>query len=319
MMRLLALLSSVLLWAGSPAALGDTEGAVHLLERMSLAVNTSSYIGEFTLERDGRLERLRIIHRVRDGEVSEKLVSITEPGRQLTRIGDEVTVYLPDAGLAVAEHRPGRASLLGMLPRGGRDLTSWYDIVLEGLLPELNGRPAAVISGRPRDGYRFGQRLWIDEQTALPVRMEVLDEGGAVIERMRFSHLELHRRIPDDRLQPQGAGSGLKWVRHRDRPGATSGWTIDGAPPGFELMAVHTKDLRDIPSPVTQMVWSDGLATASVFIHSAPSGVAATGAGRAGAASTFTAQVAGHQVTAVGEVPMATLRKLVSGARPSRR
>lgn len=319
MMRLAALLPLVMLWMGSPAAFGETQGAVHLLERMSLAVNTSSYIGEFTLERDGRQERLRIIHRVRDGEVSEKLVSVTEPGRQLTRIGDEVTVYLPDAGLAVVEHRPGRASLLGMLPRGGRDLTSWYDIVLEGRLPELNGRPAAVISVRPRDGFRFGQRLWIDEQTALPVRMELLDNGGAVIERMRFAQLELHSRIPDDRLQPEAAGSGLKWMRHRDRPGAAAGWTIVGAPPGFKLMAVHTKELRDIPSPVTQMVWSDGLATASVFIQSAPPGLTATGAGRAGAASTFTAQVAGHQVTAVGEVPMATLRKLVSGARPSPR
>lgn len=319
MMRLAVLVPVVVLWAASPAAWGESQGAVHLLERMSLAVNTSSYIGEFTLERDGRQERLRIIHRVRDGEVSEKLVSVSEPGRQLTRIGDEVTVYLPDAGLAVVEHRPGRASLLGMLPRGGRDLTSWYDIVLEGLLPELNGRPAAVISVRPRDGYRFGQRLWIDEQTALPVRMELLDDGGAVIERMRFSHLELRRRIPDDRLQPELAGPGLKWMRHRDRSGVASDWTIDGVPPGFELMAVHTKDLRDIPSPVTQMVWSDGLATASVFIHSVPPGVSATGAGRAGAASTFTAQVAGHQVTAVGEVPMATLRKLVAGARPARR
>lgn len=319
MMRLAVLVPVVVLWAASPAALGESQGAVHLLERMSLAVNTSSYIGEFTLERDGRQERLRIIHRVRDGEVSEKLVSVSEPGRQLTRIGDEVTVYLPDAGLAVVEHRPGRASLLGMLPRGGRDLTSWYDIILEGLLPELNGRPAAVISVRPRDGYRFGQRLWIDEQTALPVRMELLDDGGAVIERMRFSHLELRRRIPDDRLQPELAGPGLKWMRHRDRSGVASDWTIDGVPPGFELMAVHTKDLRDIPSPVTQMVWSDGLATASVFIHSVPPGVSATGAGRAGAASTFTAQVAGHQVTAVGEVPMATLRKLVAGARPARR
>lgn len=313
-----ALVPLVLLLASSPTARGEARGAVHLLERMSLAVNTSSYIGEFTLERDGRQEKMRIIHRVREGEVSEKLVSITEPGRQLTRIGDEVTVYLPDAGLAVVEHRPGRASLLGMLPRGGRDLSSWYDIELDGRLPELNGRPAAVVSVRPRDAYRFGQRLWIDEQTGLPVRMEVLDASGAVIERMRFSNLELHRKIPDDRLQPEGAGRELRWMRQRDRPGSTVGWTVEGAPPGFELTAVHTKDLKDIPSPVTQMVWSDGLATASVFIHASTPGRSASGAGRAGAASTFTAEVAGHQVTAVGEVPMATLRKLVAGARPSR-
>jgi sigma-E factor negative regulatory protein RseB len=135
---------------------------------------------------------------------------------------------------------------------------------------------------------------------------------------MRFSRLELHRRIPDDRLQPENAGRGLKWVRHRDRPGTAAGWTIDRAPPGFELMAVHTKDLKEIPAPVTQMVWSDGLATASVFIHAAPPGGPAAGVGRAGTAATFTARVAGHQVTAVGEVPLATLRMLVSGARPSR-
>jgi sigma-E factor negative regulatory protein RseB len=284
------------------------------LERMTRTLATASYVGEFQLQGHGYSQQMRIVHCVRDGRVSERLVSLSGPGRELVRDGDEVTAYLPDKQLAVIERRPARDGLLDGLPRYGAELERWYDVRLEARTPELNGRPAAVVMVQPRDGYRFGHRLWIDEATGMPVRTELLDSAGAVVERLRFTQLELRDNIPESSLQPGVDKSRFHWVRQAAHTtGESAGWAVRQPPPGFRLSASSIRDIAGVPAPVSQLVLSDGLASVSVFIHAPVAGQQPSrGAGRAGAASTFSDVVAGQQVTAVGEVPPQTLQVIVS-------
>ena len=307
-----ALALATCLAAAAPAHATD-EGR-DWLERMSRALTTSSYVGEFNLEGQGYAERMRIVHCVRDGSVSERLVSLSGPGRELITKGDEVTAYLPDKRIAVIERRPGKGGLLGALPRADSQIEQWYEVRLDDRLPELNGRPAAVVSVRPRDGYRFGHRLWIDEATGMPVRTELVDGAGNVVERLRFTHLEIRADIPDSSLQPGVDPAQFRWVRQAAYPEeAGAAWQVRQPPPGFRLSASSVKDIVGMPSPVNQLVLSDGLASVSVFIHAPAAGrQPPQGVGHAGAASTFSTVVAGQQVTAVGEVPPETLKAIVS-------
>jgi sigma-E factor negative regulatory protein RseB len=298
----------------APAVHAADDGAAWL-ERMSHTLASASYVGEFQLDGDGYSQSMRIVHRVSDGRVSERLVSLSGPARELVRDGDEVTAYLPDKRLAVIERRPDRDGLLSVLPRYGAELARWYAVQLEARTPELNGRPAAVVTVRPRDGYRFGHRLWIDEATGMPVRTELLDPSGTVVERLRFTQLELRDNIPESSLQPGIDKSQFRWVRQAAQAsGEATVWAIRQPPPGFRLSASSVREIAGVPSPVSQLVLSDGLASVSVFIHSPVAGQqVARGGGRAGAASTFSDVVAGQQVTAVGEVPAQTLQVIVSG------
>ena len=305
-----AFLAACLATAGTAHA---EDEARDWLERMSHALTTASYDGEFQLEGRGYSERMQIIHCVRDGAVSERLVSLSGQGRELIRKGDEVTAYLPDKQIAVIERRPGKDGLLGALPRVDRQIEQWYEVRLQGRVPELNGRPAAVVEVRPRDGYRFGHRLWIDEATGMPVRTELLDASGGVVERLRFTRLEIRNDIPDSSLKPNVDPTRFRWVRQAEHPPAGAvAWKVREPPPGFRLSASSVKDIVGVPSPVNQLVLSDGLASVSVFIHATAAGQKpAEGAGRAGSASTFSTVVEGQQVTAVGEVPPQTLKAIV--------
>jgi sigma-E factor negative regulatory protein RseB len=308
--RAAAAFLATLLLAGAAQAADD---ARDWLDRMSHALNTSSYVGEFRLDRHGYSERMQIVHCVRDGAVSERLVSLSGPGRELIRKGDEVTAFLPDKQIAVIERRPGKEGLLGTLPRLDGKVEQWYELRLEGSVPELNGRPAAVVSVRPRDGFRFGHRLWIDEETGMPVRTELLDADGGVVERLRFTRLEIRDDIPEASLRPGVDPAKFRWVRQAEHPPTTAvAWQVRQAPPGFRLSASTVRDIVGLPSPVDQLVLSDGLASVSVFIHApAPGRRPPQGAGRAGSASTFSSVVDGQQVTAVGEVPPQTLEAIV--------
>lgn len=309
-----AALALALLAAAAPSA-GAADDGRAWLERMSETLATASYSGEFRLEGQGYSERMLILHRVRDGRVSERLVSLSGNRREMIRDGDEITVYLPDRRVAIIERRPDRGGLLGKLPQAGADLEKWYEVRLEGRAPELNGRPAALIQVRPRDGFRFGHRIWVDEATAMPVRTEISDAAGRVIERLRFTRLELRRDITEAELQPGVDRSDFHWVRQAGRPPAQApAWSVPQPPPGFRISASAVQDMIGVPTPVNQLVLSDGLASVSVFIHAtAPGQAPATGSSRAGTASSFSAVVQGHQVTAVGEVPPGTLKAIVSG------
>lgn len=308
-------LMSVALFVALPAAADEGQD---WLDRMAAALAGTSYAGEFVCESAGRAERLRIVHRVRDGAVAERLVSLTGNGRELIRDGDEVVVYLPDQKLAIIERRPAGSDLMGALPQFGGEFGPWYEVSYIGREAALLG-PAAVVVVRPRDGYRFGYRLWIDEAIRMPVRSELSDAAGRVIERVRFTRLELDDAIADAAFEPDLDRSKLRWVRQAPQTmGIAPAWHAAQMPPGFRLSVSGLQTMAGTSAPVSHLVFSDGLASVSVFIATpAPGAVPVTGSGRSGVASAFSTIVQGHQVTVVGEVPPDTLKYIATGLTPA--
>jgi sigma-E factor negative regulatory protein RseB len=294
------------------------ESGQEWLARMGAALNNASYVGEFVSESAGRTERLSITHRVRDGVVSERLVSLTGHGRELVRENDEVVVYLPDQKLAIIERRPGRSDLMGSLPQFEGRMASWYKVDWVGRETLDDFGPTAVVAVRPLDGYRFGYRLWIDVDSHMPVRSDLSDGSGRVIERLRFTKLRFDDDIPDSAFEPALDRRKLRWVRQSPQTDDEApAWKAAQVPPGFRLSVSGMQALAGNGAPANHLVYSDGLATVSVFIQATVAGKPpAQGTSRSGVASAYTTVIAGHQVTAVGEVPPRTLKYIATGLRP---
>jgi len=92
------------------------------LEKMNHALATRNYDGTFFHLSEGRVETMRIVHRVRAGRVTERLVSLDGSGREFVRNNDELTCYLPDQHTVLVEPRQDRGPFLGSLPRFGADV-----------------------------------------------------------------------------------------------------------------------------------------------------------------------------------------------------
>ncbi len=304
-----------LAFATTPAS---AESGQEWLARMATALNNTSYVGEFISESAGRSEQLAITHRVRNGIVSERLVSLSGNGRELVRENDEVVVYLPDQRLAIIERRSGRSDLMGALPQFEGRMESWYKIDYVGREATIFG-PTAVVAVRPLDDFRFGYRLWIDVDSHMPVRSDLLDGANRVIERLRFTKLEFDDDIPDSAFEPALDRSKLRWVRQSPQADEDApAWRAARVPPGFRLSVSGMQAVAGAGAPVNHLVYSDGLASISVFIHApAPDKPPLRGSGRSGVASAFSTVVDGHQVTVVGEVPPSTLKFIATGLRPS--
>src|SRR5215472_7366105 len=85
---------------------------IEWLHRMDQALTTRNYDGTFSHWQGGRVEMLRIIHRMQDGTVSERLASLDGSGREFIRTGANVTCYLPDRRTVLVEQRPTEESLV---------------------------------------------------------------------------------------------------------------------------------------------------------------------------------------------------------------
>src|ERR1700732_3757921 len=81
------------------------QAPAHWLERMNRALTTRNYDGTFSHWHGGHVEMLRIIHRVQDGTVSERLASLDGSGREFIRAGASLSCYLPDKRTVLVAQR----------------------------------------------------------------------------------------------------------------------------------------------------------------------------------------------------------------------
>ena len=324
------------------------------LEKMNHALATRNYDGTFFHLSEGRVETMRIVHRVRGGRVTERLQSLDGSGREFVRNNDELTCYLPDQHTVLVETRQEHGPFLGSLPQFGAAVNDYY--LIESL-PNAHvlGRTARVIAVNPKDQFRFGYRLWLDEKTAMPLKTQLCDSRGQVIEQIFFARLDMPENIADSELQPAVRTDGMHWVRQglsRDSASAAlSAYRASELPPGFHLTVQGAQTLGGASVPASHLVYSDGLATVSVFIeaernppppaagvvppngspngavNAAPNGSSSgspngaaqdapmQGLARVGSGFAFSTVVQGHQVTAVGEVPAQTVEFIAHSVR----
>jgi len=314
-MRHRAALVVSLLAVAAPLAHAAPQSGDEWLRRMSNALATLNYDGLFTHSTRRQSETMRIVHRVEDGRSLERLVTLDGSGREIVRTPEEVHFYMPDRGVVMVEPRSDEGSLIKALPAPGPQLDASYTLEV-GQGGRLLGRDVRVLHVMPRDVYRFGYRLWLDEETAMPLRSEVVDPGGQTVEDVHFSKLEIRERIALRELEPAVNATGFKWVRapRRAAPVVQAGeWRPRKVPPGFRLVATRMQVLPGVPMPVHHLIFSDGVASVSVFIEPVPAtGPAPPEAATVGSANAFSTQVGDRVVTAVGEVPAATVRDIAT-------
>ncbi len=294
-----------------------------LLHRMNEALAQRNYIGTLRHDRNGRSETLRIIHRVRDGEVAERIVPLDGSRREFIRRGRELFCFLPDHGIVLVERRPRAGGMLSTLPQLDARSGQAYELQAVKRVRQ-QGRIAHLVSLVPRDGFRYGYRVWIDDRTAMPIKTELRDAGGQVIEETSFTELTLPANIPDSAFQPSVSTANLRWYRSAPVPVVAAArppspvWVASQLPPGFRLTQSSRQNLPGAEGEVEHLVFSDGFASVSVFIGSPappPVRVPGVGTGLTGGSTTYVTRVEGRPLTVVGEVPLRTARFIAAQVR----
>jgi len=311
---ILAVLMAV--WSGVLA--GEQTAGKAWLDRMSRAVQSLNYQGTFIYSHKGELETMFIVHRVDTHGEKERLVSLSGSPREILRENDKVTCFFADDRSVVVDER-----LAGLFPSLGRQFEKVgnnYQFVMLGT-DRVAGLDARVLDIRPSDGYRYGYRLWLEEKSGMLLRSELLDESELPIEQMMFTSIIIGGHIPDNALKAATSAEGFTWFRDEPDPAATPehiGWIVKNLPNGFEMTGYSREKLPGRESRVSHMVFSDGLASVSVYVEPVSEEEAPGGYSRIGGLSLYSVTDGERQVTVVGEVPQATVESMGRSVQPIR-
>ena len=311
--------SSTAATAGGAIATSSTAISVgQILQQAANAAATLNYTGTITYQRRGAAETSRIVHLFENGVEMERITSLDGPPFEVVRINEELTCYIPDARVMRIEPRTGRQGFPSLLPRQMTTLSQHFSVKkLE--IERVAGQDAQVWLFEPNDEFRFWHKLWTELKTGLWLRGRVLDERGTVMEEITFSEIQIGGKVSREQVKPTLAASIPNWRIDRALPLSAqkvdTGWIARALPAGF--VKVRETFMRALPGrtdPVSQLVYSDGLSSVSVYAAPLLSGeAAAVGASVQGSHQVFSRQSSDQLITAFGEARPATVKAIANG------
>lgn len=291
------------------APLHAAVGAADWLARIEPALRGLDYQGTLVHVAGGRVETVRLFHR-RDGDRErERLVALGGSPREVVRDGRRVMCLGGgDGPLAFEVTAHGGWSPALALSAAG-DLPG-YRVRLAGS-DRVAGHAAQRIDILATDRWRYGYRLWLERRTGLPLRVDLVDERGEAVEQVAFTDLAIGQRPRDEDLEPSSAKGLVPVVpvAGQRADAGTPDWRVPAPPPGFVLRSSR----RDESG--LQLLYSDGLASVSVYIERADPSLRAASATRQGAVHAKAFHSAGWHVLAIGKVPAETVAHLARTVR----
>jgi len=304
------------MFVAAPALCASTDPG-DWLNRMGAAVQSASYEGTVIRLQNGKAEALKVVRTVEDGVIREKVIAQEGNGLEIIRNGNEVHCILPDRKSVLIEEWNDQSTLFSTLPSSEVRFGNEYDvsIVRE---DRVAGRQTVLLAIRPHDGFRYGHRIWLDTETGFPLQTQLIDGDGAAIEQVKFADIRLNEEIHASALAPTYSTENFRWFNQPSRHASgdvDSNWASSDLPPGFRAVSAHEEEMPGREGSVTHLLFSDGLASVSVFIAEARESDA-QGSSNVGASNSFSVVIGDHHVTAVGEVPTLTVEHIAASMSP---
>lgn len=289
MRRVWKVLGAALLLGVSLSSSAESLEAGAWMDALRSAYKNQTYQGTALWLHDDQSETLEIAHAVRDGVEQRRVRSLDDPNQ---------------AGRSTNVDRS--AATLSMLSLPCDDhYRRFYQIRL-GEQEHLIGRLTQIVNVEPQDDYRYARRYWIDVDSKLPLKLQVLHKQR-VMQQLVFSNLSVGASAPFDNDAPlQSASLPLEALQ----------WRLRDVPPGYKLMSFSRHPSRNNQPPVEHLLLSDGLSSLSLYIEAiSPGAWVQKQAQHLGPVHIYIRSLQQHRLTVIGEVPMATVSLVGDGVQ----
>lgn len=311
---LIRLLSGLLLLQAAQFVFAEAETQAQaqslqaLFAKMSRVSHNLNYQGTFTYEHQNTntLQGFRVSHWVEDGVEHERLLYLNGPEREIVRHGQSLDCFSPGDQLL-----QGRLSSIGSRLISLDELYQFQIRYTE----RVAGRMATVLQVMPRDEFRYGYVLSVDQETGLVLKSLMIDGTGRILERYQFLDLNLNPDIKELQRAPAAKLHRVANAQLGDcnqtQGKVPEGWNLTWVPGGFAFVGQ-----QKVRESADMLMYTDGLTTFSVFVepasHQPPEGL-----GQRGATVAFMSKVMRdkqlHRLTVVGEIPAVAAERVAAG------
>ncbi|MFH8132836.1 sigma-E factor regulatory protein RseB [Pantoea osteomyelitidis] len=300
-----SLLAGSLLWSSTAPAQTSASGA--LLQQMEQASQSLNY--EFAYINVSRLgiESLRYRHAVIDNRIYAQLLQMDGPRREVIQRGGDISYFEP--GLEPFS-LPGNHiidALPSVIYADFSSLANDYDFIPVGRA-RIADQMCEVLRIVSRDGTRYSYVVWLDVDTKLPLRIDLLDRDGETLEQFRVVSFAVDEgvrnlmqgiqkaNLPPSLSVPEGDKVSLDW-----KPG----WL----PAGMKAISQSRRQIPAMNKTVESRLYSDGLFSFAINITTADkSSVNQTL--RTGRRTVQIKVSDNKEITVVGELPPSTAKRI---------
>lgn len=293
------------LFYSSFAPAQTTSGA--LLQQMEQASQSLNYeLAYINVSRLG-IESLRFRHAVLDEKTYAQLLQMDGPRREIIQRGNEISYFEPGLEPFTLPGRHIVDSLPSVVFADFQKLSEHYDFVPVGRT-RIADQLCEVIRIVARDGTRYGYIVWLDSDTRLPLRIDLLDRDGETLEQYRVVSFAV-----DD-----GVGKMMQGLEKASLPPslsvpvsdkATFSWAPAWLPAGMQEVTQSRRQIPSLNKPVESRLYSDGLFSFSVNVSAADKNSHAQLL-RTGRRTVQTEVRNNREITVVGELPPSTAKRI---------
>ncbi|WP_337916463.1 sigma-E factor regulatory protein RseB [Vibrio cholerae] len=307
-MKKLLISALTLFCVNSTTAFAEEESAEALLYQMNEASQHLNYELSYILVKKNSIEPLLYRHARQDDQQLAHLVYLSGPVREVIRRGDEVSYIEPGVEPFTIESGNMVAPTIPMLNTDVAELSRYYDFVKVGRAREA-GAACQVLRVVPKDGLRYSYVVWVDEKSHLPLRADLLDRDGEVIEQYRTISFSVSERLAE-------IMAGLNKVQLPEVLKLPKGsvqetfWQVTWVPDGFQAMELNRYRMAMTERLVESQMYSDGLFNFSVYVSASDNYSLKGQLVRQGRRTLHSVVKGENEISVVGDIPPATAQRI---------
>ncbi len=303
------LISVVALFSlSNTAAFADTPSAEALLLNMNQASQTLNYELSYILIRKNGIEPLLYRHVAEANHQLAHLIYLSGPVREVIKRGDEISYIEPGSEPFTVKSTEMVAPTIPMLHSDIAQLSLYYDFVNIGRAREA-GTACQVIRVVPKDGLRYSYILWVSEQTKLPLRADLVDRDGEVLEQYRT----ISYSVTDKLAQLMDGLNDAQLPAVLSLPGSelkSSFWSVGWVPNGFVSKELSRYRMAMTEKVVENELFSDGLFSFSVYVSDADNQSLKEQLIRQGRRTLHSVIKGTNEISVVGDIPPTTAQRI---------
>jgi len=256
------------------------------------AVINHNYKGVLVLAQGSKIDTITVDHQMKNGVETLRLQTLSGAQRGLVKQGEKLQTQSATSGNVTINGLAGPQTSFSQFANALGN--PWYQVKM-GRKGRIAGRPAQQILINASDKWRYSYRLWLDQETALPLKVVTLDEKGGSVEQMVFTQIEI-------------SSAGKTWSTAK---AATPTPALES--PYAEFKGYRLIAQKKYPTS-THYLYSDGLARISLYVETAA--VREKAQMQKDAVNGLMLADGKTRFVALGKVPVMTLAAVLEATQP---
>jgi sigma-E factor negative regulatory protein RseB len=289
-------------------AFAELMPAKALLLEMNQASQQLSYELSYIHIKKNGIEPLLYRHALEDGKQLEHLVYLSGPIKEVIKRDDEISYFEPGNDPFTVKSNTIVAPSIPLLNTNVEILSQFYDFVNIGRGREA-GTACQVIRVVPKDGMRYSYVLWVSENIKLPLRVDLVDRDGEILEQYRTISYNVNENLYRIMVGLKTAqlpavlsfpGSELK----------NSAWQVSWLPSGFVSKELSRYRIAMTDKVVENQLFSDGLFSFSVYVSEKDNQSLHDQLIRQGRRTLLSVIKGTNEISVIGDIPPTTAKRI---------